>query len=381
MRVYYVIAVNFVSFFAIAAARVLFALHALHLGANPFHVGLLAAANQVFSMLFSIPAGALGDRYGARWLLVFGSVCGGIGLLLPYFWPGLPALYAAAALCGIWGLLTVVLSQSLVGTLSPPERLTRNFTNFALAGSVSAFAAPLYIGYAVDALGHELASLALVPFALAALVLLAAGGRLLPAGHKPSGPRHKLGALLADRELWWILAFSGAVQLCTDLFPFYLPIYGHALGLSASAIGLIVASASLAAFATRLVMEPLIARLGEQRLLALSLGLSALGFVLVPLFGSVGALAVVSFVFGIGLGVGQPLTSLLMFRNSPKGRSGEAMGLRIQANSILRVLAPSAFGGLAALAGLTSVFLATGALIGSAAGLIGWRARRHAPGP
>jgi hypothetical protein len=40
-------------------------------------------------------------------------------------------------------------------------------------------------------------------------------------------------------------------------------------------------------------------------------------------------LAVIGFTFGLGMGVGQPIVTMLMFSKSAEGRSGEALGLRM----------------------------------------------------
>ena len=55
-----------------------------------------------------------------------------------------------------------------------------------------------------------------------------------------------------------MLATSGMVQLGTDLFQFYLPIYGHYVGLSASAIGSVLATLAVASFAVRLFLARLV---------------------------------------------------------------------------------------------------------------------------
>lgn len=47
----------------------------------------------------------------------------------------------------------------------------------------------------------------------------------------------------------------------------------------------------------------------------------------------------VSFVLGLGLGCGAPLSLVLAYNRSPAGRSGEAMGLRQTFNKAIEVLA------------------------------------------
>ena len=60
-----------------------------------------------------------------------------------------------------------------------------------------------------------------------------------------------------------------------------------------------------------------------------SFALSAMAFALMPAFGTPFLLAVVCVLFGIGMGAGQPLSTMLMFKRSPPGQAGAAMGLRV----------------------------------------------------
>ena len=120
---------------------------------------------------------------------------------------------------------------------SHPEARARNFSNFSLTGAMTNFAGPLLAGLSIDHLGHATACLVVASQSIIAAVLVLAWGRLLPLG-KPQAPVDAGGGrALLNREVWYMLFVSGLVQLGTDLFQFYLPIYGHSIGLSASAIG------------------------------------------------------------------------------------------------------------------------------------------------
>lgn len=107
--------------------------------------------------------------------------------------------------------------------------------------------------------------------------------------------------------------------------------------------------------------------LGEDRLLAYSFVLAAVGFALVPLFHDIALLALVAFVFGLGTGCGQPLATMMMFGHAVEGRSGEALGLRLTVNNLMRVVAPAAFGVVASAFGLPPVFYLNAAMMGAGA--------------
>jgi predicted MFS family arabinose efflux permease len=148
------------------------------------------------------------------------------------------------------------------------------------------------------------------------------------------------------------------------LYQFYIPVYGYGIGLSASAIGGLLAMLAAASFVVRIFLPRLVARFGDERVLGFSFYLSALGFALVPFFESVAVLALVSFVFGLGMGCGQPITTLQIFSRSAAGRSGEMLGLRQSVNNAMRVSGPVVFGFVASAFGLPPVFWMSAIMMG-----------------
>ena len=56
------------------------------------------------------------------------------------------------------------------------------------------------------------------------------------------------------------------------------------------------------------------------------------------------------------MGCGQPITLMMTFSSSAKGRSGEAMGIRVTVNHLTRVVVPVVFGSIGSAFGLIPVF-------------------------
>jgi MFS family permease len=380
MPLYLTFSFAFLGFTCISAARVILSLFALDLGAQPFAVGVLVAMFYAFPLLFSWPIGALSDRVKPRWPLMFGAVCGAIGMAIPYFSHTMVALFVAAALSGLALAILHVLAQNLVGLMSKPAERARNFSNFSMIGASTNFVGPLIAGLAIDHTDHATACLFVVAIWVISGVLILARGKVLPASKRHTGPPTHILDTLRDRKIWRTLATSSLAQLGTDLFQFYLPIHGHASGLSATAIGAVLAAFAVASFAVRSVLTRLVTRFGEERLLAYSFYLGALGFVLVPFCHSALPLAVVSFIFGCGMGCGQPITLMLMFSQSPQGRTGETLGLRLTVNNLMRVLGPAVFGSVGSAFGLIAVFVING-LVMAAGGVMALPPKKRRGGP
>jgi len=356
VAIYLTLALTFFNFTGANATRVLLTLYALELDAPAAAVGILGGLLYLFPLLLSWPIGMLADRAGGRGLLLFAAVCGAVSLILPFFFRSVHAFYIAAALNGLALAFFHVTLQNLVGTLSPPEERARNFSNFSLAGATTSFVGPLLAGLSIDAMGHAATCLVVALMSIIAIALLLVWGRLLPPGKPQANISAGAPHALASREIWLMLITSGMVQLGYDLFQFYLPIYGHSIGLSASAIGAVLATLAAAAFIVRLFLARLIKRVPGKTLLAWVFFTGAIGFALVPFSGSAAVLGLIAFIFGLGMGIGIPLTVILMFASSAEGRSGQTLGLRLTANNFVRVTGPVVFGAIGSALGLPAVF-------------------------
>ncbi len=86
-------------------------------------------------------------------------------------------------------------------------------------------------------------------------------------------------------------------------------------------------------------------------------------YLLFPFFTDPWALGAIAFLLGLGLGCGQPLSTMLTYARAPQGRSGEALGLRLTVNHFSHVVVPMVFGAIGAVFGLAPVFWANGAFL------------------
>jgi predicted MFS family arabinose efflux permease len=272
-------------------------------------------------------------------------------------------LFIASGFNGILLAVNNVAVQQLMGSLSRPEQRPRNFSNLALTGAASNFTAPLVAGLSVDQFGHAGACLVMLAVAVAGLLALAAWGAVLPAGKGRAGREEKARHRLPIRRIWPLLAVSALAQTCTDLFLFYVPVYGRGIGLSASAIGVLAAAFGAASLLVRAVTPSVLLRLGEVRMLAYSFYLAAAGFALIPFFDSAYPLIAVSALIGLGAGCGQPVTMMMMVARATEGRSGEMLGLQLTANAVVRTSGPVVLGAAGSLFGLGPVFIAGAVLM------------------
>jgi MFS family permease len=355
------------SFVASKGFRVAATLSALEMGAGPLQVSILFAFWGLFPFLLAVYAGRIADRFDNRVLMYCGLSGFSLSLALPFFWHAMPALYLAAATGGLTSMIFVVASQNLVGSLGAGALRTRYFSYYSVGESAAGIAGPIIVGLAIDGVGHAPSFLLIALVNAACLLVLWAKRTLLPANSTVKAEPGVAGGsrdLLALPALRNALIANGLVMTGLDLYMLYMPVYTHALGFSATMIGVIVGAFGLAALVTRLALPAVAARWGEQRMLSGAFVLSALAFLAIPLTTQPVLLGLASFLLGLGLGCGQPLTMILSFNAAPPGRSAEAIAMRLAVSYGAHVAIPPAFGAVGAGLGIAPVFWTCALLLG-----------------
>lgn len=364
--IYTVFAIVICNMSAYRASKVLVSLFALELGAPHIYIGALVSMYSLFPMLVALYAGRMSDRLGVRWPMVAGSAGISLGLLVPFLLPNLGGLYLSAALIGGSHVFYNVSVQNLVGYLSTPDTRTRNFANYGLVMAIGSFVGPMSAGFSIDHHGHASTYLyaALLPVvALTIVYTMPYLRNVQAAASVESGATGGARELLRNAPLRRTLIASGIILTGIDLFQFYMPIYGHTIGLSASAIGMVLACFAAATFIVRLWLPRLARRYGEDTLLTLSLFFGAATYLIFPLVENGLLIGAIAFLLGLALGCSQPLSLTLTFSRAPEGRSGEALGLRLTINNFTHLAVPLLFGTIGSLFGVAPVFLANSAML------------------
>jgi predicted MFS family arabinose efflux permease len=306
--------------------------------------------------------------------MFLGGTTMALALAAPAVFPQLNTLFACAALMGLGHIFFHVSVHNLVGALGGADR-ARNFATFSLGSSIAAFIGPSAAGFAIEYAGFRPALLLLAALPLASgLAVLAL--RPQPVHREAEEEAKSAFDLLAIPALRRTLIMSGVALTGIELFSFYLPIYGRSIGLAPSVIGMVLSCYAVAGFLVRSFMHRLARRYTEIGVLTASLFLAAATYALLPALHEAVLLAMAAFALGLALGSAQPLTIILTYNHAPKGRSGEALGMRIMANKVTQIAVPLAFGGLGAAMGSVPVFLATGAFL-FVAGLLSLKSEKR----
>ncbi|MEV0775413.1 MFS transporter [Streptomyces sp. NPDC050433] len=410
---------------AVSMARPAVSYRALALGADERAVGVIAGVYALLPLFAAVPLGRRTDRGRCVPLLAFGAVFIGVGCGLSGTAGSLAALAAWSGVMGLGHLCFVIGAQSVVARRSAPAEQDRNFGHFTIGASLGQLVGPVAAGLLVsgqDAAMARTSALALVVSAGVAAVSLTClrriepppapggpakagppGGKSVRSGKSPrsgqSAPGRKArrggkakrvrSAKPGKVSVWRILRTRGvpsgilvslSVLSATDILTAFLPVIGEERGISPTTIGVLLSLRAAATIACRLVMTPMIQRMGRTVLLTVSCllgGLLCAGIALpVPVWG----LALILAALGFCLGVGQPLSMTTVVRAAPAEARSTALALRLTGNRLGQVAAPASAGLVAGVAGTGAPFMMLGALLLGAAGL-GARSTPRDPAP
>jgi predicted MFS family arabinose efflux permease len=374
MKIYLVVLISAISQVGFSGSRVAVALHALELTANQFAIGVVIALYSLCPMLLSIVIGKLADRTPARLPLLLGSAAMTAALILPalFHGGGLGVLCVAAFVLGLAHQVFSLPLEAVVGGIDGPEKRARNYALITMGWSAANFLGPLVAGFTIDYVGQLQVYLVLAALTALPIVILLLNPDLLPraaAVHAEAVTRVSVLDLWRIPSVRMTIIAAGVVGSAQDLFQFYLPIYGHSIGLSASAIGTILGLVFGAAFIIRGILPFLVKRLGEATILMSAIFTAAVAYTLLPFFVSPYALGAIAFLLGLGVGCAQPMTMSLLYVLTPAGRIAEAFGLQKTVRNATHLVVPIVFGSMGAAFGVTAVFLSN-AVILSGSGLL-----------
>ena len=340
-------------------------LDALANGADSFEVGAMLASVALFPAFFAIGAGRWLDRAGPRSPLALAVFCcaasGAVALLLPSRSVGLWPLFAACVLVGTAFLLTNTVVQRLTGDVSTEDSRSLAFTVLSIVTACSGLLTPVVSGYVIEHFSFAsfyrwvtfsplfLGALCLTPFMRRVLAAKAGAGAR-------SGKRTAAGAgaldFFKDPAMRAVLGCSVVVSVAWEVGNLLIPVYCASVKRTPSEIGWVLGSFSAATFAVRLFMPWLMKHMTEWRMIALTQLLASCSFVLFPFFEGQVMLMACAFLLGLGLGASLPNMMSLVYRLAPRGRVGEAIGLRLMMINASKATFPAAMGALGTVIGI-----------------------------
>lgn len=382
-----VLAISTLSTMSMNALRPMIAYRALALGAGPFEVGLIAASFSLLSVVVALPIGRLVDRFGAgrfevgAMLLLLGASLAAVVV------DSLIGLAAVATVLGLGQTVNLVAQQTTVANWGGRAGRDERYGMYTQAASIGqligpAIAGGLAGGAVFSALGvhPEFSNQQAPVFLMAALCTGLAGIVAIPlARHREPdrasstdtdsgaafGPTAR--RVLTRPGMLRAMLLSIVVVTSIDVLVAYLPVYGEEHGIAVGLIGLLLSVRAAAGLLSRSLMGRLLRALGRQRLLAGGLSLAGAGMLLLAIAPHPLLLVAAMAMFGLGAGLGQPITIAWVADQSPRSERATAIGIRLMGNRLALLTMPLLMGFIAGSAGIAITFVAVAAVLSAGA--------------
>jgi MFS family permease len=332
----------------------------------------------VAPVLLAMHAGRMADRHGyhrpvrAAVGVTLIGVCVAIFSTWAAGWLQFALLCVAAILTGAGTNLGLIAVQRTAGHWATDSvQRMRIFSWLGLAPSLSNVVGPVLAGFVIDAAGFRAAFAVMLCLPLLSWFYARRVPRSAPSSH----------AAAREGTAWDLLALPGLKRLmlvnlllsaCWDVHTFAVPVLGHERGFSASTIGLVLGSFTLAVTLVRLVIPALAHRMHEVTVLRAAMLATGVVFAAYPFAASPWVMALLAMLLGVALGSVQPMIMSGLHHLTPPPRHGEAIALRSIVINLSSSVLPLVFGVAGAAVGVASLFWSVGAA--TAAG--SWPARR-----
>ena len=363
-----------------AGVRMAAPLQALREGHSAWSVGVLMALYAAAPVLLSMHAGRMADRLGyhrpvriAIGLSLFGSLLA-VGSTFVGPAARFPLLCASAVFVGSGANMGLIVIQRRAGQAvrTNTERM-RMFSWLGIAPSLSNVVGPVAAGFMIDAGGFGAAyglmlALPLITWWCTWLIPREAEETLRAETPAPQSSW----TLLHAPGLKRLLVVNWVLSACWDVHTFAVPILGFERGFSATTIGLIVGTFTLAVSGVRLLIPLWAHRISEIVVLRLAMVGTGIVFALYPLAYSPWLMGGCAVLLGLTLGSVQPMIMSTLHQLTPDGRYGEAIAMRSVVMNASSTAMPLIFGAAGTALGAAALFWLVGGAVASGS----WVARR-----
>ena len=371
----------------------------LSLDADSVTVGLVTAAYAVVPLVTAMWLGRMTDRVrDLRTMVVVGALVLALGAGALALAPSVALVAVASALLGMGHLVFTIAGQSAVARFSPPDQLDKGFGWFTAAFSAGQLVGPLLVGVLLGtgsdvASPERVADITLSLWIGAGLSVLVVPVMLLrrPASGAAGAPARNDDAAAAAQaapatgelevvpgtapraSMLRILEVPGipshmlaslALLAMLDILTAFLPLVGERAGVSPAWIGVLLAVRGGASIVSRVLLPWLAHRMSRRALLLVSLYGAGITLAVPPAVITVPWLAaVLLFVGGFCLGLGQPITMTLVSTAVPSSWRGSALAVRLVGNRAGQVAMPLLAGLVAAPLGPAGAIWSTCAVL------------------
>jgi MFS family permease len=340
-----------------------------HLNFPVAAIGSLISLSPLFSLVSRMPAGMAYSHSRARVLITMAVVVMGV---CSFFYSFAVDAVSFALVHGInglaYGAATTLYMAFYVDSLGPDENRSHAMGYYVGSLAVGYSTGNFVAGYVADDFGYDVA------FSVAALLALVALACVWALG---GGPAHDTGAkkrlaparltlsaslkAVFDPAMLEVMIVALFLNFLNQVCGVFLPLYGLAIGITLTQVGVIRGMYTLCNAVTRPLSGFVVTRFGHRRLSRGGLALQSALLSLVPLCGSFGTLLAVSTSSGFmrAVAIVSNAVGLVEDVDETKVQRGAASAIYNAAGDLGNIIGPTAGGLIAGFTGLAGLFVFT----------------------
>jgi len=337
------------------------------MGAGPTTTGFIVGAFSLIALFLSIPLGGLVDRFGVNRLLLIGIISNIANSVILLHTDSISKLIIAQLIAGIGFLLHVVAGQTFISRLPEAARREKGFGWFSFGAAAGQSVGPILGGILVHRFGYPAAFWAVLVLSSPGLIVLGLKDAIASHGTKsaydPVQDARQAGALAIEPKVLMVLFVTFAIMFAANLRASFLPVLLRTEGLTEYTVGLLISIFAIMSTSIRLIFGRLLDLFGRRKILAISMAAIALAVGLMPSVVSTAGFAILISIFGLGFGITQPLSMVMVADLTTPNQSGLAMGLRFTAAMAASLISPIFLGLIIESFGLSPAFYVAASVV------------------
>ncbi len=324
-------------------------LYCKYLGFAPYVIGIVVSGFSLLSIPLAIPLGRLMDRFSPIKGVKIGFFFNLLSSFILIIGKSLYVILISQLISGLGFLFIVVGAQAIISSFKNFSKKAEGFGKLALYGAMGQGIGPFLGGLIIEKKGFF--TLFLISLILSVPGLFIRDKSLDEKRMKNKYNKNspiplvkEIFHILRKKNIILALIFTSISVFTTTLRSSFLPIFLQQDGYLPNTIGILISIFSVFMFIVRFFIGRLFKKISTNKLLYITMFFFSLGFFIIPIQNNLLTIGLGICLWGIGFGISQPLSMLIISENIEKDNSGLGMGIRFTAITTSAFIAPIIFG-------------------------------------